>query len=130
MLDQQLTDLREAAEARGYKSRLDVLRSASITAATRAALHHPTAPMELFSGILPHPGAVIPTQEARLDEVRRQSEAQTCNRHLRLDHEHYAARCDTASWAPLSKPSLELPMVHRLALLRANLPPDQPSTVA
>ena len=62
---------------------------------------------------------MIPTREARLDEVRRQSEAQTCNRHLCLDHEHFAARCDTAAWAPLSKPSLELPTVHLLALLRA-----------
>ena len=43
-LDQQLADLREAAEARGIQSRLDVLRAASITAATRTALHLPPPP--------------------------------------------------------------------------------------
>ena len=53
MLDQQLTDLREAAEARGYQSHLDVLRSASITAATRAALHLPTPPLEPFNTYCP-----------------------------------------------------------------------------
>ena len=47
-LDQQLADLRETAEARGFQNRLDVLRSASITSATRAALHLP----------IPPPGAV------------------------------------------------------------------------
>ena len=123
-------DLREVAEAPGYQDRLEVLRSASITAATRTALHLPTPPLEPLSGIVPHPGAVIPTREARLDEVRRQSEAQTCNRHLRIDHEHFTTRCSTAEWAPLSKPSLELPTTHLLALLRANLSPDHPSTPA
>ena len=131
MLDQQLSDLREAAGARGYRDRLEVLRSATITAATRTALHLPTPPpLEPFGGILPHPGAVLPTREARFDEVRRQSEAQTCNRHLRIVHEHFATRCSTAEWDPLSKPSLELPTVHLVALLRANLTPDHPSTPA
>ena len=48
-LDQQLADLREAAEARSIQNRLDVLRAASITSATGTALHLPPPPLELFS---------------------------------------------------------------------------------
>ena len=36
--------------------------------------------------------------------------------------------CDTTAWAPMRRPSLELPAVHRLALLRAGSPPDHPNT--
>ena len=43
-LDQQITALREAAEDRGYQDRLEILRTASITAATRRALHLPSPP--------------------------------------------------------------------------------------
>ena len=123
-LDQHLADVREAAEARGVQSRLDVLRSASITSATRTALHLPSPPLEPFSGILPRPEAVLPTREDRLNEVLRQSSAQTCNRHLQLDHKFFATHCDTSAWAPLRRPSLEPPM----ALLLAGLPPDHPDT--
>ena len=127
-LDQQLADLREAAEARGIQNRVDVLRAASITAATRTALHLPSPPLEPFSGILPRPEAFLPTREARLNEVLRQSTAQTCNRFLHLNHEFFATHRDPSAWAPMRRPSLELPTVHLLALLRAGLPPDHPDT--
>ena len=127
-LDQQLADLREAAETRGFQNRLDVLRSASITSATRAALHLPSPPLEPFSGILPRPEAVLPTRDARLAEIHRQSSAQTCHRHLQLDHEYFATHCDLSQWTPLRLPSQELPTALLMALLRAGLHPDHPDS--
>ena len=126
--DQQITALREAAEERGYRDRLEVLRTASITAATRAALHLPSPPLEPFSGILPRPGAVLPTREERLHEVQRQSSAQTCNRHLPLDCSWFQARCDPGVWSSMRRPTPELPTPQLLALLRAGLQPDDPAS--
>ena len=88
----------------------------------------PPPPLKPFSGILPRPEAVLPTREDRLHENLRQSSAQTCNCHLQLDHQFFATHCDTSTWAPLRRPSLELPTVHLLALLRTDLPPDHPDT--
>ena len=127
-LDLQITTLREAAEERGYRDRLEVLRTASITAATRSALHLPSPPLEPFSGILPRPGAVLQSRDERLREVLHQSSAQTCNRHLRLDSDWFLDRSEPGIWSALRRPSLELPTRLLLALLRAGLHPDDPAT--
>ena len=127
-LDQQLADVREAAEARGIQNRLGVLRSASITFATRTALYLLSPSLEPFDGTLSSPEAHLLSREAHLDEIRRQSAAQTCNGHLQLDHKFFASHCDTRAWAHMRRPALELPTVHLLALLRAGLPPHHPDT--
>ena len=121
--------LREASAVGGYVSRAAVLSSPSITSATRTVLGLPSPPLEPFHGILPHPGATLATREERLAEVTAQSQSQTANRHVSVDHAFFAARCTPDPWLPLLHPPTDLTLPLLRDALRANARPESPASL-
>ena len=88
------------------------LRTVHIGRETRRALCLPTVPLRPYTGILPSPGAVLPSREERLAEVTAQVSYATRYRHLRIDKERFAIQ---------SVP----PMRRRTPWFAAELPMDQ-----
>ena len=125
--DSDLADLREflasTAARHGVERPDDVLRSTSITSATKGALCRPSKPLRPYSGILPDIGATLPSPSARLQEVHDQAAATTAHRGHTLDRDFLTAMYDPAKWDPHFDPIAHIPTPLLGDLLAAGLDP-------
>ena len=129
--DAELADLREfvaaTAARHGVERPDEVLRSTTITGATKGALCRPSNPLRPYSGIQPDLGCELPTATARLQEVHDQASATTRHRGHTPDLDFLTATYDPSKWDPYFDPIAHLPAGLLGDLLAAGVDPrDRP----
>ena len=117
-VDHVLRDLRrrsapridaELADRHGVERPDEVLRSTTITKATKGALCRPSIPLRPYSGIQPDLGCELPIATARLQEVHDQASATTKHRGHTPDLDFPTATYDPSKWDPYFDPIAHLP---------------------
>ena len=125
--ESELADLRDflasTAARHGVERPDDVLRTTSITSATKGALCRPSKPLCPYSGILPDIGATLSSPSARLQEIHDQAAATTAHRGHTLDRDFLTAVYDPTKWDQYFDPIAHIPAPLLGDLLAAGLDP-------
>ena len=115
--------LRAQCSERELTSRRAALQGVCIDAVTKRHVAPPSKPLQVYSGIRPHPAAELPTAAAQLAETHRQAREIQCNRHVLVDHHDLERGSSSAPWNALFDPVRDLPLkLFLLALHRGYSP--------